>query len=267
MSDPPTDLTTTHIDPAEAVATVGSWLDDYLAEAGAEGYVLGVSGGLDSTVAAHLAVEYVGADRLTGIVMPGEPSDPGHMADARRLCADLGIDWYEVDISPFVSWVDDALPVDLGQTDLGNVRARTRMVLWYAEANAADELVIGADNRSEFLLGYFTKYGDAATDVAPLGDLYKTEVVAVARELGVDETFIEKTPTAGLWEGQTDVKEIGTTYDIIDTVLQHLVDHGHSVGETAAATGIDEETVERLADLHRGSEHKRERPPTPGMRL
>lgn len=259
----PTDAT---VDPAEAVEAAGSWLEEYLAESGADGYVLGISGGLDSTVAAHLVVEYVGADRLTGIVMPGEPSDPEHMADARELCADLGIDWYEVDISSFVSWVDDELPVELAETDLGNVRARTRMVLWYAQANAADELVVGADNRSELLLGYFTKYGDGAADVAPLGDLYKTEVVAVARELGVDEKFVEKTPTAGLWEGQTDVEELGTTYDVIDTVLRHLVDFGHTVGETAAATGIDEETVQHLADLHRGSEHKRERPPTPGIR-
>lgn len=259
--------TPSHVDPTAAVEAAGPWLDDYLADAGADGYVLGISGGLDSTVAAHLAVENVGADQLTGIVMPGEPSDPEHMDDARQLCSDLGIDWYEVDISPFVSWVDDALPPDLGKKDLGNVRARVRMVLWYAEANANDELVIGADNRSEFLLGYFTKYGDAATDVAPLGDLYKTEVVEVARELGVDEKFIEKTPTAGLWEGQTDVEEIGTTYDIVDTALKHLVDCGHSVGETVAATGIDEATVERLADLHRTSEHKRERPPTPGIRF
>lgn len=256
----------TEIEPTRAAEAVGSWLDQYLEDAGADGYVLGVSGGLDSAVAATLAARAVGPDRVLGLVMPGEPSDPGNMADARELCSDLEIDWAEIDITPIVTAVAAATPSELDTLALGNVRARARMVLWYAEANATDRLVIGPDNRSELLLGYFTKYGDGGVDVSPLGDLYKTEVIEVARALDVHDRFIEKTPTAELWAGQTDVEEIGATYDVVDAVLRNVVDRGRSIAETVSATEIDEETVKRLVSLHRSSEHKRSPPPTPGLR-
>ncbi|WP_430504268.1 NAD+ synthase [Haloparvum sp. PAK95] len=256
----------TVIEAGVARDAIVEFLRTYLSKSDADGYVLGISGGLDSAVAATLAVEAVGPSRVTGIVMPGEPSDPENMADARKLCAALDIDHYEVDIAPLVEGFSDAIPYDLEKVGLGNVRARTRMVLWYADANANDRLVLGADNRAEVLLGYFTKHGDNGVDVSALGDLYKTEVAALARYVDLSDRFIEKTPTAGLWEGQTDEGEIGVRYAVVDDVLRHVVDRGHSISETVAKTGYDREAVERVVELHRASEHKRSPPESPGLR-
>ncbi|WP_435144961.1 NAD+ synthase [Halobaculum sp. P14] len=255
----------TRIDPADAAPRVEAFLEARLGDAGADGYVVGVSGGLDSAVALHLAVEAVGADRVVGATLPGEPSDPENTRDARDLCADYGVDHVDAHIADSVESVTAALPGDLDTLTVGNVRARIRMVLEYAVANERDLLVCGPDNRSEWLLGYFTKYGDGGVDVRPLGDLYKTEVFDLARHLGLDR-FAEKTPSAELWEGQTDADELGATYDVIDPVLRALVDDGCTPAAAADRCDADRDTVERLAELHRSSEHKRGVPPTPGLR-
>ncbi|MFB6072213.1 MAG: NAD+ synthase [Halobacterium sp.] len=254
------------VDLADAESEIRSFLADYLADSGADGYVVGVSGGLDSAVAAHVLVDAVGTDRVTGLVLPGAPSDPENMADARDLCADLGIEYRETDIQPVVEAVTAAADRDLSKEAVGNVRARVRMVLLYQAANADDLLVVGPDNRSEVLLGYFTKYGDGAADVAPLADLYKTEVYEFARRVGVADAIVEKTPTAELWEGQTDPGELGASYEVIDDVLAAYVDEGRDVDGVVAATDVDRDLVERFVDMHESSAHKRERPPTPGLR-
>lgn len=248
------------------VATIEEFLEEHREAAGADGYVLGVSGGLDSAVAAVLAAEAVGSENVTGMVLPGAPSGAENMDDARELIDDLGIGYREADIQPLVEECRRAIPEDLDKLAVGNVRARTRMVLLYEQANAANELVIGPDNRSEYLLGYFTKFGDGAADVCPLGDLYKTEVYDLAAQIDLDRKFIEKTPTAELWEGQTDEGEIDASYDTIDTVLHRVVDYGQSVDEVIDATEVDREIVEDLVGMHRRSEHKRMRPPAPGLR-
>lgn len=249
-----------------AVETMEAFLAERLTDAGAEGYVVGVSGGLDSTVVTKLAVRAVGPDAVRGLVMPGRPNSEANMADARALCTDLGVEHEDFSIAPVVDAVEGQLPFEPDRLTLGNVRARTRMVLEYAVANERDLLVLGASNRSEGLLGYFTKYGDAAVDVQPMADLYKTEVEAVARHVGLDERFVEKTPTAALWEGQTDEEEIGVDYETVDAVLRRLVDEGLSVGATVAETDADRETVEHLREMWQSSKHKRSRPPSPDLR-
>lgn len=252
------------VDPTVARERAVAFLEDRLPSA-ADGYVVGVSGGIDSSVALHLAVEAIGADGVTGFVLPATPSAPENMADARRLCRDLGVDVREANIAPIVAAFDDRYGPDVGVPSLGNVRARTRTVFLYLVANHQDRLVVGPDNRSEHLLGYFTKFGDGAADVRPLGDLYKTEVYDLAAHLGVDERFIEKTPTAELWPGQTDEGEIGARYEAIDPFLRAYVDEGVDVDAAADAAGVDGETAERLASLVDDSEHKRARPPAASM--
>lgn len=253
------------MDVEAAVETMAEFLVDYRDEADAEGYVLGVSGGLDSAVATTLAVRAVGADAVTGLVLPGAPSDPANMADARDLCASLGIDYRETSIRPIVAAVTDAAGATPSRETVGNVRARVRMVLLYQAANERNLLVCGAGNKSERLLGYFTKYGDGATDVAPMAGLYKTEVADVARHLDLDPTFVEKTPTAGLWPGQTDEEELGADYDAIDDVLIGLVEREWSAARVAEETGVDVETVRRFEAMRRESAHKRGRPPSPDV--
>jgi NAD+ synthase len=187
------------------------------------------------------------------------------MQDARDLCERVDVEWREANIAPLVADYTDRMPYDVDVLSLGNLRARTRMVFCYLEANVYDGLVVGPDNRSEYLLGYFTKFGDGAADVRPLGDLYKTEVYDLAEHIGVDETFIEKTPTAELWAGQTDEGEIGAKYEDIDPFLRAYVDDEEGVEEAADTAGVEMETAERLADLVDGSSHKRAVPPTASM--
>ncbi|AZH26074.1 NAD+ synthase [Haloplanus aerogenes] len=254
------------MDTSRAVERMEAFLSDQLATAGADGYVVGVSGGLDSAVATTLAVRAVGADAVTGLIMPGRPNDEANMADARMLCRERGIAFEELSIRPIVDAVGDQLPFDASRLTLGNVRARTRMVLAYAVANERDCLVLGTGNRSERLLGYFTKYGDAAVDVQPMLDLYKTEVAEVARAIDLDERFVEKTPTAALWEDQTDEGEIGADYATVDRVLRRLVDEGHPPERIAADTDIDAGTVHRLTEMWQSSSHKRALPPAPTLR-
>jgi NAD+ synthase len=258
----------TAVDWDTVVVEIVDFLQERIEAAGAEGYVLGVSGGLDSALAATLAVEAVGADDVTGLVLPGAPTHEQNTADARELVEQLGIAYSETDIEPLVDTTAAAMPDDLDKLTVGNVRARVRMLLLYTRANAENLLVIGPDNRSEYLLGYFTKYGDGAADVCPLGDLYKTEVYDLADHIGLDERFVEKTPTAELWEGQTDEEEIGAPYEVIDPVLRRVVEGPETVSDVVAddAVDVDQETAERLVAMHRESEHKRTRPPTPGLR-
>jgi len=254
------------VDVPEVVARMEGFLADSLQSAGAEGYVVGVSGGLDSAVVTRLAARAVGSDSVYGLVLPGRPSSERHMADARELCTDLDIEYEQRSIEPIVDAFDEQLPFEPGQRTLGNVRARARMVVEYAVANEHDSLVLGAGNRSESLLGYFTKYGDGAVDVQPMRDLYKTEIPGVARYIDLDERFIEKTPTAELWEGQTDESEIGVAYETIDRVLRRLVDEEQTGAEIADQTDIDRETVTHLREMWQSSMHKRSRPPSPDLR-
>jgi len=254
------------MDYARVESRVHEFLRERLDAADADGYVLGVSGGLDSAVGVRVAADAIGAENVTGLVLPGDPSSPENMRDARERCDSLGVDYHEADISDLVARFRDGLPHDFSETTTGNVRARARMVFCYEEANATNSLVLGADNRSEYELGYFTKYGDGAVDVAPFADLYKTELYEFAEYLGLPEAFVEKTPTAELWEGQTDEGELGAPYEVIDAVLRRYLDRDRSVDEIAADVDADRDTVERLVGLHEATEHKRRRPPTPGLR-
>ncbi|QLC34271.1 NAD+ synthase [Halarchaeum sp. CBA1220] len=253
------------LDPARIADAARAFLREYAEESGAGGYVVGVSGGLDSAVGVTLAADAVGPENVRALVLPGAPSDPANMRDARDLCESLGVDWREESIQRQVAAFRET-GVDLDERAVGNVRARVRMVRLYAAANERGLLVLGPDNRSEHLLGYFTKHGDGAVDVAPLRDAYKTEVVALAEHLDLDARFVEKEPTAGLWAGQTDREELGAPYAEIDPVLRCLVDDGLGVEATAARVEAERETVERLAALRESSTHKRRAPPSPGLR-
>ncbi|AGN00843.1 NAD synthetase [Salinarchaeum sp. Harcht-Bsk1] len=253
------------VDVDRAIDRMTEFLGDALVTTGADGYVVGVSGGLDSAVCATLAVEAVGNDAVTGMILPGAPSEDSNMADARELAADLGITCREVSIAPAVETFRQESPHEVGPRDAGNVRARTRMVFLYLEANVNGLLVLGPSNKSEILLGYFTKYGDGAADLRPMADLYKTEVRQVARALDLDETFVRKAPTAGLWEGQTDEGELGAAYETIDTVLKSLVEADESIEAAAERAGVGVEQAERFRRMMEDSEHKRTQPAAPEL--
>jgi NAD+ synthase len=203
---------------------------------------------------------------VTGLILPVDPSNAENIADARELCEGLGVEYRVTDIQPLVDDLTAASPGDLPKTAYGNAQARIRMTLLFQAANAEDLLVVGPNNRSELLIGYFTKYGDGAADVAPLADLYKTEVFDLARLVGVPDHIVEKTPTAELWEGQTDPGELGATYETIDPILRAYVDDDRAVSDIVDLTDADRDLVEQFVEMYETSQHKRERPPRPGIR-
>jgi NAD+ synthase len=235
--------------------------------AGADGAVLGLSGGIDSTTTAYLAVEALGADGLHGITMPAEVSSDDLMSDAERVAQELGIEYDVVEIEPIARKFDAAFPEAAEDTTAaGNVRVRTRGVLNYLVANAENRVVLGTGNRTEALTGYFTKYGDQAVDCNPIGGLYKQQVRQVAAHVGVPHDLVMQTPTAEMWADQTDEEEMGVDYDHVDAILALHVDGRFSKAATIRTLdGVTEAHVDRVVDLYEGSEHKRSMPPAPDL--
>jgi NAD+ synthase len=246
------------------VAGIQSFIQETVDEAGADGAVIGLSGGIDSTTLATLAAETLGPEALHGLVMPGAVSQAENMSDAERVAAELGIEYDLVAVNPFVERLLDTFPeAEDDHLAVGNARARARALINYFVANHENAVVLGTGNRTEALVGYFTKFGDGAVDCNPLGRLYKQQVRQVARHVGIDEDLVTKTPTAGLWADQTDEDELGIDYDTLDAILALHVDGALSVGATARELAVDAATVERVRQMHERSAHKRTPPAQP----
>jgi NAD+ synthase len=200
---------------------------------GCAGIVVGVSGGVDSALAAAFCCRAVGPEKVLGLSLPTAVSNPQDVKDAQDLCAGLGMEHRVVTIDPMLA-AFRTLP---GFTEspylLGNLMARIRMTVLYYHANWDHRLVCGTSNRSECMLGYCTKYGDNAADFQPIVHLYKTEVYEMAREMKIPEPILTKTPSAGLWAGQSDEGEIGLTYAEIDAALMNLEVNGWKAASPA----------------------------------
>ncbi|WP_049984480.1 NAD+ synthase [Halorubrum sp. BV1] len=262
--DPPLDLRLSPVELDAARERITSFIADVVDDAGADGAVLGLSGGIDSTLSAYLAAEALGEDRLHGITMPAEVNDPDVMSDAERVAHDLGIAYDVVEIQPIAERFFEAFPeAAADRTATGNVYVRTRAVLNYFVANAENRVVLGTGNRAEAMTGYFTKYGDQAVDCNPIGNLYKQQVRQLAAHVGVPRDLVMQEPTAGMWEGQTDAAEMGLDYDTVDAIVAVHVDGGLSRSATVRELGVPAEAVDRVVELHEGSAHKRSMPPAP----
>lgn len=245
---------------------ITAFIRDMVDRAGADGAVLGLSGGIDSTTTAYLGVEALGADAVHGLIMPGRINPDASRTDAERIAGDLGIVYDVLPIEPIYEAITEAYPAGADdRTAAGNVRVRVRGVLNYFVANAENRIVLGTGNRSEALTGYFTKYGDQAVDCNPIGNLFKLQVRQLARRLGVPEDIVEKPPSAEMWTGQTDEDELGVDYDTLDHVLALHVVGPFSRTATARTLGLDEAVIDRVVELHRASAHKRRMPPAPGV--
>ncbi|QLK24851.1 NAD+ synthase [Natrinema zhouii] len=232
--------------------------------AGADGVVLGLSGGIDSTLTGYLAVEALGSENVHGLVLPATVSSEGNMSDAELVARDLEISYDVIEIEPIVDSLLSVYPEAEGDREaVGNARARVRGVLNYLVANHESRLVLGTGNRSEAAVGYFTKYGDGAVDCHPIGNLYKGQVRQLARHVGVPEELAAKTATAELWADQTDEDELGISYETLDDILATHIDGPLSVAATARLLEVDEETVERVRGMYERSGHKRDVPPAP----
>ncbi len=245
---------------------INDFIREQFAAAGVDRAVLGLSGGIDSTTTAYLAVDALGPESLHGLVMPSAVNREENMSDAERVAQELDIEYDVIEIEPIADAFYDAYPEGTDdRTAAGNVRVRIRAVLNYFVANHEDALVLGTGNRTEALVGYFTKYGDGAVDCHPIGDLYKTQVRQLARHLGVADDLVTKTPSAGMWDGQTDEDELGIDYPTLDTILALAVDGPLSTAATVRALdGVSADDVEHVRDLYQRSAHKRTLPPSPG---
>ncbi len=249
---------------------IGEFLRAKLEEAGAKGYVIGISGGVDSATTFFLAVKSVGAERVLPLIMPDSEVTPREdVEDAKELARLAGLNPHVIDIAPIVRVYTSTIPIYEGseydRVPTGNLRARIRMSLLYYYANKLDLLVLGTGDRSEILIGYFTKYGDGGVDLLPIGILYKSQVRRLAVKLGVPERVAFKPSSPRLWPGQTAEGELGVSYDQVDLVLYAVFDLGMDPSEVPEATGVSEAVVERVMDMYRRSEHKRNPPPTPPL--
>jgi NAD+ synthase len=192
---------------------------------GCTGIVVGVSGGVDSAVAAAFCCRAVGPDKVLGLSLPSSVNTPDDCRDAAALCSRLGMEHRIISIDPILAGFKVIPGFMESAYLLGNLMARIRMTVLYYHANRDRRLVCGTSNRSEYMLGYCTKFGDNAADLQPILHLYKSDVYVIARELGIPEPIITKAPSAGLWAGQSDEGEIGLSYDQIDASLRALEDH------------------------------------------
>ena len=262
------------IDPATTADLIVAFVRAQLAQTGFTRLVLGLSGGVDSATVAFLAARAVGAANLLALRMPYRTSSPASETDALRVVQALGCRSERVDITPMVepllALVGDAdgdVPLDDAiLVRRGNVMARQRMIVLYDKSVEFDALVIGSSNKTEALLGYGTQYGDMAAALMPIGDLYKTQLRALAEHLGVPAKIIAKAPSADLWPGQTDEEELGRTYDELDRTLFALVDRRWTVDRCVAA-GLDRELVEWVAARVARMEFKRQVPPVAKISL
>ncbi len=233
-------------------------------EAGSSGAVIGLSGGIDSALTAYLTVEAIGADKVLGLLLPEKGITPGQdIEDAMEVVRLLGIEHKTIYISKVLNSFSSTIP-DFDKNNLlagGNLKARTRMCILYYHANLMHRMVVGTGNKTELLLGYFTKYGDGGVDIEPIGGLYKTQVRGLSRYIGVPARIIEKTPTAGLWPGQTDEGELGVTYEVADEILAMLVDEKKDILQVKKK--FPALKVDKLVSLMNANKHKKFAPPSP----
>ncbi len=225
------------------------WLRKNIKEAKAKGVVIGLSGGLDSCVAAALAVEALGKKRVLGLFLPCR-SQKQDLADAKIFARRFGIKAKIIDLSDSYDALLKVLPPADRMTQ-ANLRPRLRMISLYYFARKLNYLVCGTSNKSELMSGYFTKFGDGASDLLPLGDLLKKEVRKLGEELKIPAAILEKPPTAGLWPGQTDEGDLGITYDELDDILAR-----RESGEKQVLPAGKVKRVEKLIEI---SEHKRQK--------
>ncbi len=247
-------------DPEALIEVLVRFLREETRKAGFERAVLGLSGGIDSSLAATLAARALGADRVCGVLMPcGQAEDAARaVADAELVARHVGLMTELVDIAPLVA-AHFAGDPDATPLRRGNFMARVRMAVLFDRSMRDRALVIGTSNKSELLLGYGTLYGDLASALNPLGDLYKTQVRTLSRHLALPDAILAKPPSADLWPGQTDEGELGFTYAEVDLVLHLLVDK-RLTPEEIAAHGFTAEFISEVSRRIRTSQFKRRLP-------
>lgn len=234
------------------------FIADQIAKAGMQRAVIGLSGGIDSALSAYLSAEALGAENVLAVRMPYRSSSEASLTDADLVIEDLGLPTLTVPVTAMVEPLFEQFQ-NMSRTRRGNIMARQRMIILYDQSVEWGGLVMGTSNKTEFLLGYSTIYGDSGVALQPIADLYKAQVRQLSRALGVPAAVIDKAPSADLWEGQTDEGELGFTYDAVDQVLFLLVDERYTVDEVVEE-GFERRFVEDVWRRVKANHYKRTMP-------
>ena len=243
----------------EYVNVIKSFIKSKINEADASGVVIGLSGGLDSAVTTKLCIDTLGTEKIFCLLLSTKATPKEDTEDALEFAKRIGVKYKIINISKIVNSFISNIPGKMRKKDIGNIHARTRMIVLYYFANKNNYLVVGSGNKTERLMGYFTKYGDGACDIVPLGDLYKIQVRELAKYIKIPEKIISKTPRAGLWKGQTDEKELGIKYEILDKILYGM-EKGLKDSEIGKSVGVKISEVKRIKDVVSSTKHKRKMP-------
>ena len=246
----------------ETSTIIKDFIRAYVNNAGFKSVVIGLSGGIDSAVSAVICGETLGKENTHCIFMPTETTSDEDGRHTQLLVKNFDLKCQYIDITSTVNHVCEVCLEKPDKMTLANIKARVRMILLFAYANTKKSLVCGTGNKSELLIGYFTKYGDGGVDFLPLGELYKTQIFELAKYLNIPEELINKPPTAGLWDGQTDEKEMGMSYKNLDKILYGL-EQKLDVEEISKIVNVDRFEVERIRQMRIKSQHKRSTPSIP----
>ena len=252
------------LDWAEIEAKITRFIRDYVQKSKAKGIVLGLSGGIDSSTVAALSAKAIGGNNVLGLMLPEkETYNPKDIEHAKLVAEKFGLKTEEIDITPALEALRKTIPIfdDKDKLCKGNLKARTRMIYLYYYANRLSLIVCGSSDKSETMIGYFTKWGDIAADISPIMDLYKTQVKKLARHIGIPKEIVEKPPSPTLWPGQTAEEELGLKYETLDLILYGL-EHFMKTEEIAEQLGLQKALVEKVKKRWQNMEHKRRMPLT-----
>lgn len=235
------------------------FIRDEVAKSGMKRCVMGLSGGIDSALSAYLSAEALGAENVLVVRMPYKTSSQASLDDAQLVIDALGLPSLTIPITGMADALISQFP-DMSNLRKGNIMARLRMVTLYDQSVSWGGLVMGTSNKTEFLLGYSTIYGDSGVALQPIADLYKAQVRQLSAALGIPQPILDKAPSADLWAGQTDEDELGFSYSAADQVLYLLVDERYTVEETAEESGYSVDFVRKVWERVKANHYKRTMP-------
>jgi NAD+ synthase len=242
---------------------IQQFISTYVSESHTKGLVIGLSGGLDSSVVLKLSANALGSSRLIALIMPSDITPKEDIEHAVDYAKSLGVEYHTIDIVPIINKYEEILPAN--KRVRGNLTARIRMNILYYHAALNGYLVAGTSDKSEVELGYFTKFGDGAADMMPIAGLYKTQVRALAKFLGLPSSIINKKSSPRLWDNHLAEEEIGMDYEMIDQILYLLIDRKAKPKDVIKRLIIASDQVKKIKEMMEKSSHKRNAPPFPAI--